>query len=138
LVSALQLDEAKRMLDAVERKARELDVGVCGAVVDAGGNPLATMRMDGAQLGAYQLALDKAWTAVAFEAPTEEWAEGTAPGQPAWGFSTALGGRVIVFAGGIPLMRAGRPAGGVGVSGSSGDVDSACAQAGIAAIEAGA
>jgi len=131
----MELNDAKLMLEAVEGKARELGVHVCAAVVDAGGNPVATMRMDGAQLGAYQLALDKAWTAVAFEAPTEDWAEGTAPGKPGWGFSTALAGRVIVFEGGLPLMRAGRPAGGLGVSGSSPDVDGACAKAGIAAIE---
>jgi uncharacterized protein GlcG (DUF336 family) len=133
-VSTLELEEAKLMLEGVERKARELGVSLCAAVVDPGGNPVATMRMDGAQLGAYQLAVDKAWTAVAFEAPTEDWAEGTAPGQPGWGFSTALAGRVIVFAGGLPVMRDGRPAGALGVSGSSSDVDSACAAAGLAAL----
>jgi uncharacterized protein GlcG (DUF336 family) len=134
-VNTLELGEAKLMLEGVERKARELGVSLCAAVVDPGGNPVATMRMDGAQLGAYQLAIDKAWTAVAFEAPTEEWAEGTAPGRPSWGFSTAIGGRVIVFAGGQPDKRDERPAGALGVSGSSSDVDSACAAAGLAALE---
>jgi uncharacterized protein GlcG (DUF336 family) len=127
------LSDARAILEAVEHEAQDLGVGVCAAVVDEGGNPVATMRMDGAQLGAYQLALDKAWTAAAFHAPTEEWAEGTAPGRPGWGFSTALSGRVIVFAGGLPIERAGRVVAGVGVSGSSPQVDAACAQAGVAA-----
>lgn len=130
----MTLAEAQQALDGVRERAEKLGIPVCAAVVDEGGNPLATMRMDGAQLGAYQLAIDKAWTAVAFHAPTEEWAEATVPGQGGWGFSTALGGRVIVFAGGLPVVVDERTAGGIGVSGSSADVDSDCARAGLSAI----
>src|SRR5690242_297152 len=130
----MELREAKQVLAAVESRARDLEVRVCAAVLDEGGNPVATIRMDGAQLGAYELAIDKSWTAVAFEAPTEAWADVTPPGAPAWGFSTALSGRVIVFGGGVPLMRNGRLLGGVGVSGSRADVDAECARAGAAAL----
>jgi uncharacterized protein GlcG (DUF336 family) len=133
----VDLRQARRALGAVEERARESGVSVCAAVVDGGGNPVATMRMDGAQLGAYELALDKAWTAVAFAAPTEEWAEPTAPGRKAWGFSTVLAGRVVVFAGGVPLMEDGRATGAVGVSGASPDVDGACARAGLGALQGG-
>jgi uncharacterized protein GlcG (DUF336 family) len=131
----VDLSEARAALEAVERAARDAGVSVCGAVVDGGGNPVATIRMDGAQLGAYELALDKAWTAVAFAAPTEEWAEPTAPGAKAWGFSTVLAGRVVVFAGGVPLMQDGQAIGGVGVSGASPEIDGACARAGVAALQ---
>jgi uncharacterized protein GlcG (DUF336 family) len=127
------LSDARSILEAIEGRAGEQGVSICAAVVDEGGNPVATMRMDGAQIGAYQLALDKAWTAAAFQAPTDEWAEGTVPGRPGWGFSTSLGGRVIVFAGGLPIERDGRVIAGVGVSGSSPEVDAACAAAGVAA-----
>jgi glc operon protein GlcG len=127
---SMDLETARKVLTAVEDRARELELGVCAAVLDAGANPVATVRMDGAQLGAYPLAIDKAWTAVAFQAPTDQWAGATEPGAPAWGFSTALAGRVIVFAGGIPLFAGGRVAGAVGVSGSSGLNDTACATAG--------
>jgi uncharacterized protein GlcG (DUF336 family) len=130
----MQLRHARAVLSAVEDQARELSVRVCAAVLDAGGNPVATIRMDGAQLGAYQLSLDKAWTAVAFESPTEEWASVTAPGAPAWGFGTSLAGRVIVFGGGVPLVEADRLVGGVGVSGSSAEIDARCARAGAAAL----
>jgi uncharacterized protein GlcG (DUF336 family) len=129
----MELSDARHVLAGVEQRALELGVNLCAAVLDAGANPVATVRMDGAQLGAYQLAIDKAWTAVAFQAPTEQWADATAPGAPAWGFSTALAGRVIVFAGGIPLMRGDRLVGGVGVSGSSAQIDADCARAGAAA-----
>lgn len=130
----MELTDAKLILGAVESRARDLGVRVCAAVLDAGGNPVATIRMDKAQLGAYQLAVDKAWTAVAFEAPTETWADATLPGAPAWGFSTALSGRVIVFGGGVPVMRAERVLGGVGVSGSRAEIDAECARAGAAAL----
>ena len=133
----MNLNEARRALQGVESHARDAGVSVCAAVVDGGGNPVATMRMDGAQLGAYELALDKAWTAVAFAAPTEVWAEPTAPGAKAWGFSTVLAGRVVVFAGGVPRMEDSRATGAVGVSGASPDIDGACARAGLAALEGG-
>jgi uncharacterized protein GlcG (DUF336 family) len=60
----------------------------------------------------------------------------TAPGAPAGGFSTALAGGVIVFGGGIPLVRDGRLVGGLGVSGSSAENDAACARAGAAEFDA--
>jgi uncharacterized protein GlcG (DUF336 family) len=132
----MDLNDAREVLAGVEEHARELGISVCAAVLDSGANPVATIRMDGAQLGAYPLAMQKAWTAVAFEAPTEDWAHGTAPGAPAWGFSSALAGAVIVFGGGVPLVRHERLVGGIGVSGSSPDNDAACARAGAAAFGA--
>jgi uncharacterized protein GlcG (DUF336 family) len=128
----MKLDDAREILARVQEHARRLGINVSAGVLDAGANPVATIRMDGAQLGAYPLALQKAWTAVAFEAPTEDWAGASAPGAPAWGFSTALAGSVIVFGGGVPLVRDGRLVGGLGVSGSSADNDAACARAGAA------
>jgi uncharacterized protein GlcG (DUF336 family) len=43
-------------------------------------------------------------------------------------------GRVMVFAGGIPLTRGGKVAGGVGVSGGSGEQDHTVAEAGAKAF----
>ena len=132
----LTLAVAKCVLGRVEERATELGVRVCAAVLDQGANPVATIRMDGAQLGAYPLALEKAWTAVAFEAPTEEWSSVTTPGAPAWGFSTSLSGKVIVFGGGIPLRRDDYLIGGLGVSGSRAVVDAEVARAGAEALDA--
>lgn len=131
----VSLEEAQMVLAGVQDQARRLDVAMCATVLDAGANPVATIRMNGAQLGAYQLSVDKAWTAAAFQAPTDQWSDVTLPGQPAWGFSTALAGRVIVFGGGVPLMRDGQLIGSVGVSGSTSANDAECARAGAAALE---
>jgi uncharacterized protein GlcG (DUF336 family) len=47
--------------------------------------------------------------------------------------STALGGRLVVFAGGLPIHAGGALVGGVGVSGAASSTDRACALAGLTA-----
>jgi uncharacterized protein GlcG (DUF336 family) len=103
------------------------------AVVDLGGRVVAALRMDGAQLPALDLAIDKAYTAVSFGHPTEFWAASTRPDGSDWGLSTTLGGRIVVFAGGLPVRAGGALAGGLGVRGAASDVDRACAEAGLRA-----
>ena len=130
----LTLDLALRLIDGACREATRRDVAMGLAVVDTGGGVVATARMDGAQLVAVELATDKAYTAVAFGQPTEAWSASTQPGGADWGLSTTLGGRLVVFAGGLPVHVDGRVVGAIGVSGSAADVDRACAQAGLAAV----
>ncbi|MGY1695531.1 MULTISPECIES: GlcG/HbpS family heme-binding protein [unclassified Geodermatophilus] len=127
------LDLALTVLAGVRAEAERRGAAMGAAVVDAGGNLVAAIRMDGAQLVALPLATDKAYTAVALDAPTETWAGSTAPGGADWGMSTALGGRLVVFAGGLPIHADGALVGGVGVSGAAAAVDRACALAGLAA-----
>ncbi len=127
------LDLAQQLLAGVRAEAQRRGAAMGAAVVDAGGNLVAALRMDGAQLVALPLAIDKAWTTVALNAPTETWAASTAPGGPDWGMATALGGRLVVFAGGLPVRVDGAAVGGIGVSGAAAAVDRACAAAGPAA-----
>lgn len=129
----VSLELANRILEGVRAEAERRGAVMGAAVVDAGGNLVAAARMDGAQLVALPLATDKAFTAVALGAPTETWAESTAPGGADWGMATSLGGRLVVFAGGLPVRVDGALVGGVGVSGAAAAVDRACAAAGLAA-----
>ena len=132
--SSVGLDLALDLLAGVRSEAAERGVAIGTAVVDIGGNVVASWRMDGAQLVALPLAIDKAWTAVACGQPTEHWATSSAPGEGDWGLSTALGGRFIVFAGGLPITTTdGQLIGGLGVSGSAAEVDRACAEAALRA-----
>lgn len=124
-------EKAQELVEQTVRHARAIGQPVCVAVVDRGGNPLATLRMDDAQLGAYEISLDKAWTAVAFDAPTEAWTDVSQPGRQAWGFSTVLSGRVVVFAGGVPIRSGDRLLGAIGVSGGPPSIDAECARAGL-------
>jgi uncharacterized protein GlcG (DUF336 family) len=61
----------------------------------------------------------------------------TQPGGVDWGFNTTSGGRVVVYAGGLPLFADGSLVGGLGVSGGTGEQDEACAGAAIAACGLG-
>jgi uncharacterized protein GlcG (DUF336 family) len=132
-VTTVSLDLALDLLAGARAAAAEQGVAVGMAVVDIGGNVVASCRMDGAQLVAMSLATDKAWTAVACGAPTDQWAESSAPGGPDWGLSTSLGGRLIVFAGGLPIRSGGTLIGGIGVSGAASSVDRACGEAALRA-----
>ena len=116
---------ALRLLQGVreEAAARELALAIC--VVDAGGHVIAAQRMDGAALGALSLAEGKAYTAVLWGTRTGDFTESTQPGGPDWGWNTT-DPRVVVYAGGIPLLVDGALVGGLGASGGLADEDEAC------------
>ena len=129
----MSLTVAQGLLAEVQRQAASRDVRLAAAVVDRGGNVVACMRMDRAQLGAGALALDKAVTAVSFGHPTSAWLESSAPGGSDWGLAHTLAGRAIVFPGGVPVFADEQLVGGLGVSGTAAPVDEACAEAAVRA-----
>jgi len=101
------------------------------AVVDASGNLVAEQRMDHALLVSIDIALNKAYTAVAVKIPTHELAPLSQPGQPLFGIHNADGGRIIIFGGGFPLKHGNEIIGGIGVSGGSVEEDIQCATAAL-------
>ena len=127
----MSLEVAETLLAGVKKEAENRGVRLAVAVVDRGGNPVASARMDDAQLGAASVALDKAVTAVSFRHPTRAWAESSAPGGSDWGLAGTLGGRAIVFPGGVPVFWRGELVGAVGVSGAASEVDEQCAEGAI-------
>ncbi|MEO5966464.1 MAG: heme-binding protein [Candidatus Limnocylindrales bacterium] len=112
------LATAHALADRVETRASELGVAVSLCVVDAGGNLVLHVRMDGTVLAAVDIAERKAYTAVALGRPTMEIAEDVLPGGPMFGFASIDGGRYAVFGGGIPFRIDGVIAGAIGVSGA--------------------
>ncbi len=124
----MNLELAEQILSGLKSEAAAVGERLAVVVVDRGGNPVAALRMDGAQLGAHSLASDKAYTAVAFGLPTGAWAQTSIPGAGDWGLSSTLGGRAVVFPGGVPVYLEGELIGGVGVSGAKSVVDEACAE----------
>lgn len=123
----VSLESARAALDALVAECGRRDLQLAGAVVDRGGNIVAALRMDGAQLAALSLAIDKAFTAVSFGFPTSAWTSSSAPGGSDWGLGSTLGGRAVVFPGGIPLRVEGQLVGGFGVSGTASTIDEECA-----------
>jgi glc operon protein GlcG len=131
------IEPALRLLAEVRAEAARQGILVAAAVADRGGNAVASARMDGAALGAMALAVDKAYTAVLWEVPTGEFMSSTQPGGADWGFNTTTGGRVVVYAGGLPIFEGGDLLGALGVSGGTGEQDEACARAALAATGLG-
>jgi uncharacterized protein GlcG (DUF336 family) len=131
-IVSLNLADARRLIAAGERKATELRTPYNIAVVDAGGGLVAQVRMDGAWLGSVAIAIDKAWTALAFDMPTEDLARITQSGQSGFGLNTTNGSRVVIFGGGIPIKVDGAVIGAVGASGGSVEDDIVVAQAAVA------
>lgn len=133
-VQSVTLADAKRMIQAGERKADELGQPMNVAVVDAGGNLVAHVRMDGAWIGSVDISIKKAYTARAFDLPTDQLADNAQPGGQFYGIDASNQGRVMIFAGGVPVTKDDRVVGAVGVSGGQGPQDQAVAEAAAAAL----
>jgi uncharacterized protein GlcG (DUF336 family) len=130
----VSLEDARRVTAAAEECAREIGQPQNIAVVDAGGNLVSHIRMDGAWIGSVDVAINKAFTARAFDLPTADLAADSKPGGQFYGIQESNKGRVMIFAGGIPLKRDGEVVGAVGVSGGDGDQDTQVAEAAAAAF----
>ena len=130
----LNLDTAKRVIEAVEREASRLGKHAVISVCNAEGNPIAVHVMDGAFLVSYEVAVKKAYTAVAVKMSTMELSALCQPGGTFYGLQAL--DRVITFGGGIPLYRDGVIVGGLGVSGGTGEEDHELALFGAAVFQA--
>ncbi len=128
------LNDARRVIAAAEVKAAELGQPMNIAVADSGGNLVAHVRMDGAWIGSVDISIKKAYTARAFDIATKDLAAHSQSGGQFFGIHASNDGRIMIFAGGIPLRRDGKVVGAVGVSGGSGEQDHAVAEAGAAAL----
>jgi uncharacterized protein GlcG (DUF336 family) len=130
----ITLADARRIIAAAEQKAAEVGQPMNIAVVDAGGNLVAHVRMDKAWIGSVDISIKKAWTSRAFDITTKDLGENSQSGDQFFGIHASNNGRVMIFAGGIPLKKGGEVVGAIGVSGGSGKQDHAVAEAGAAAF----
>ena len=130
-ITALQ---ARAVVDGAILKSVDLGLNMDIAVVDAGGNLKAFLRMDGAWLGSIDIAVKKARTARLFDMPTGDIGGLSQPGGPLYGIEHSNGG-LVTFPDGVPLRASdGTVIGAVGVSGSSVEDDHAVAVAAGEAI----
>jgi len=130
----LTLEDARKVIAAAEKKANALKQPMNIAVADAGGNLIAHVRMDEAWMGSIDISIKKAFTSRAFDISTKDLATFSQSGGQFFGIHASNDGRVMIFAGGVPLKRSGKVVGAIGVSGGSGDQDHAVAEAGAAAF----
>jgi uncharacterized protein GlcG (DUF336 family) len=132
--AGMTLATARRLLDAVEETGREMRVALSVAVVDSGDQLVAFARMDGADLVSIELARDKAFSALMNRMATRDLAPLVQPGSEFYGYDSLSAGRMVVFAGGMPLERNGVLVGAVGVSGGSAEEDQRAVDAAVAAF----
>jgi uncharacterized protein GlcG (DUF336 family) len=129
----MNLEDARRIIAAAEAKAAEIGQPMNIAVADAGGNLVAHVRMDNAWIGSIDISIKKAWTSRAFDITTKDLAEHSQSGDQFFGINASNGGKVMIFAGGIPIKKGKKVVGSIGVSGGSGEQDHAVAEAGAKA-----
>ena len=133
--SDITLEQALAVVSAAQEKAEKQGTLMDIAVVDAGANLKAFIRMDGAFLGSIDISIKKAKTARFFNMPTGKLGELAQPGKSLYNIEFSNGG-LITFPGGLPLKdKSGNIIGAIGVSGSSVEDDHEVALAGAAALK---
>lgn len=132
-VQRLDQSDAQTVIAGARAKALEIRVPMCMAVTDESGNLLAFERMDGGKVHSITLAQDKAFTAASARKATHEYHAGCLPGADnmLFGIHTAMGGRLCIVGGGLPIFVNGVCVGGVGISSGTPAQDLACATAGV-------
>lgn len=125
---------AREIVNKAEERAKELGVKVCIAVVDDGGNLVEFRRMTGAPILSIEIALNKAFTSIAFGLPTGQWYD-LIKDEPALLYGIVHTPRLVIFAGGLPIKYDGKIIGGIGVSGATSQQDEEIAKAGISIFE---
>lgn len=130
-ITRLDLNDARVLIAGATRHAEEIGVPMCIAITDESGQLLAFERMEGGKVTSTTIAMDKSFTASGAKKATHEYGAASQPGAPAYGISSAIGGRLMVVGGGLPVLWQGDVVGGIGVSSGTPSQDQAVAQAGI-------
>src|ERR1700729_2320268 len=130
----IKLEDARRVIAAAEKKEKEIGQPMNIAVADEGGNLISHVRMDGAWLGSIDISIKKAFTSRAFDIATKDLATPSQSGDQFFGIHASNNGKVMIFAGGVPIKQDGKVIGAIGVSGGLGAQDQAVALAGAAAL----
>lgn len=124
------LEEARRVVDAAQKRAADIDKPITVVIVDAAGFVVAIERMDGARPLQPQIATAKAYTAAIMQRPCSM-LKGWAEHEPGFFAQVSTMGHhpIVATGGGFPLKRDGEIVGAIGISGGTGDEDQAVAQA---------
>ncbi|MCZ4351954.1 heme-binding protein [Roseovarius aestuarii] len=131
-VRTLDIGDAAVLIEGARARATEIGVPMCIAITDVAGHLLAFERMDGGKVTSITIAIDKSFTASGAKKATHAYGEASQPGRPAYGINSAIGGRLMVVGGGLPVMVDGDCVGGIGISSGTPAEDLDVAEAGLA------
>lgn len=124
----MTLESSKKLIQKIEEEAQRRGKQAVIAVCTPDGNPIAVHVMDGAFLVSFDVAVKKAYTAVAVKMSTMELSKLAQPGQTFYGVDKMADGKIVIFGGGIPLIYQGTIVGGLGISGGTGEEDHSLAE----------
>lgn len=126
----LNLEEAKKIADAAEERARQDNWNVVIVILDGGGHLIVLRRMDGTQIGSVEVAQAKAKSAVYFKRPTKVFEDIVNQG------NTRILSlpNAVAIEGGIPIFKDGVCVGSIGISGVTSAQDGIIAEAGLKAL----
>lgn len=130
-VTRLDIADARVLIEGARAKATDIGVPMCIAITDESGNLIAFERMDGGKVTSTTIAIDKSFTASGAKKATHDYGQASQPGAPAYGIASAIGGRLMVVGGGLPVIVEGEVVGGIGISSGTPAQDQEVAQAGI-------
>ncbi len=130
-MSNVDLTTAQGLVRKAVEAAQAQDLPIAVVVVDGGGHVVASARMDGASFLMIDVAKKKATFSAAMGAPTHMIVE-MAQGDQVLAFAFSGEAQVAALPGGLPIMGAAGPIGGIGVSGGHYSQDQAIAEAAIA------
>jgi uncharacterized protein GlcG (DUF336 family) len=129
----ITLDEAERVLQAAKKKAMQMGVKLSISVVDARGDLICMVRMDGAPWRTPYISRGKARASACFGVPSADLTDRALT--PV--FRAVMEGEKGEFVpgqGALPIMKNGELIGAIGGSGGTSQEDEDAARAGIAAL----
>jgi glc operon protein GlcG len=126
----LTLEDAHRISDAAEAKAKSEGWNVVISILDDGGHLISLRRMDGVQIGSVEVALAKAKSAVFFKRSTKVFEDAM---KAEGGARIATLPNAVGVEGGLPIFKDGVIVGAIGISGVTSAQDGIIAEAGLKA-----
>jgi cob(I)alamin adenosyltransferase len=121
------------MMAAAGAKAKEFGVPHSVAIVDSGGHLRSFERPEGGRIANVDIAIKKAWTAIAFKRPTRMVREILLPDRMGYGLQHT-DSRICIVGGGLPIIEDGEYLGGIGSSAGTIEQDTEVC---LAALRAG-
>lgn len=122
---------ALKLLNLAIEEAKNIGIPIVFSLVDAHGNSILTYRMPNALLVSSEIAVKKAYTAVALKMATHELHNLVQPGQDLYQIETSCSDQLVSFGGGYPIFAKEKLIGGIGISGGSVEQDMQIAQAAL-------
>jgi uncharacterized protein GlcG (DUF336 family) len=129
----ITLEQAKKVMAVAEAEMKKNNWSMSIAILDAGGHLVLLQRSDGSQFIGPEVAIDKAFSAVAYKRPGKAFQDRLATGGAEIRILRLKGASPIE--GGDPIVADGKIVGAIGVSGGSGEQDGQVSRAGAGALK---